>query len=80
MCWTAPTTQSLICRTSTTRDVRAGRRSPSGLVGLSTHDNEELTISTATGSNNPQGWYYVEVFGKTFHDLGYYLIEATLNP
>ncbi len=51
-------------------------------VGLSTNDNEEgdgMVVSTATGSNNPQGWYYLEVFGKTYQDLNYYTVSFTLN-
>mgnify|MGYP000600335783 CR=1 FL=1 len=49
-------------------------------VGLSTNDNDEVTVSTATGSGNVQGWYYIEVFGKTYQDLNYYTLQATLNP
>jgi hypothetical protein len=48
-------------------------------VGLSTNDNEELTVSTAAGSSNPQGWYYLEVFGKTAQDMNFYAISFTLN-
>ena len=48
-------------------------------VGLSTNDNEQLTVSTATGSNNPQGYYYLEVYGATYQDLNYYTVSFTLN-
>lgn len=48
-------------------------------VGLSTNDNEELTVSTESGSGNPQGWYYLEVFGKTQQDMNYYTVSFTLN-
>ncbi len=49
-------------------------------VGLSTNDNEELTVSTGQGSSNVQGWYYLEVFGKTLHDMNFYTVSFTLNP
>jgi len=48
-------------------------------VGLSTNDNEQLTVSTATGSQNPPGWYYLQVFGKTPEDANFYTVAFTLN-
>jgi len=48
-------------------------------VGLSTNDNEELEVSTAFGTGNPQGWYYLEVFGRTFADVNFYTVSFTLN-
>ncbi len=51
-------------------------------IGASTNDNEEgpgMVVSTATGSNNPQGWYYLEVYGKTPLDLNFYTVSFTLN-
>lgn len=50
--------------------------------GRSTNDNEDgptMTMNTFAGSNNPQGWYYLEVFGKTYQDLNYYSVSYTLN-
>jgi hypothetical protein len=48
-------------------------------LGLTTNDYEELTFNTIEGSNNPQGWYYLEVFGKTYQDLNFYAVTFTLN-
>jgi hypothetical protein len=49
------------------------------LGGQSTNDNEELTFTTALASGNPQGWYYLEIYGKTYQDLNYYTVSFTLN-
>ncbi len=48
-------------------------------VGLSTNDNEELSVSTYVGTGNPQGWYYLEVFGKTAQDTNFFTVSFTLN-
>ena len=48
-------------------------------IGASTNDNETLTVSTASGSGNLQGWYYLEVYGKTYADLNFYTVSFTLN-
>ena len=48
-------------------------------VGTSTNDSEQLDVSTVPGSNNPQGWYYIEVRGKSNDDLNYYNVSYTLN-
>lgn len=51
-------------------------------IGESTNDNEEgpgMTVSTAASSGNPQGWYYLQVDGKTYQDLNYYTVSFTLN-
>lgn len=53
-------------------------------VGLSTNDNEgdadtgSLIVNTTTGTN-PPGWYYLEVFGKSYQDLNFYTVSFTLN-
>lgn len=56
-------------------------------VGTSTNDNETITISTETTSGNPQGWYYLIVYGKiAFDQFGqpmdrnFYSVSFTLNP
>jgi hypothetical protein len=53
--------------------------------GLSTTDNEDFTISTAVATGNPEGWYYIEVFGKGTADpakgnVNFYSINFKLNP
>jgi len=48
-------------------------------VGTSIDDNEQLTLSTAPGSGNPEGWYYLEVRGASYDDLNYYTVSFTLN-
>ena len=49
-------------------------------VGTSTNDNEVINLSTDTASGNPQGWYYLEVYGKTEADVNFYTVSFTLNP
>lgn len=49
-------------------------------VGLSTNDNEQVSFTTGAGNGNPEGWYYVEIAGKSPQDVNYYTISFTLNP
>ena len=49
-------------------------------VGTSTNDNETVTVSTELSTGNPEGWYYLEVHGKTDADVNYYTVSFTLNP
>jgi hypothetical protein len=53
--------------------------------GVSTNNDEVLNFSTATATGNPEGWYYLEIFGKsadpdpTKGDVNEYAITFTLN-
>lgn len=49
-------------------------------LGMSTNDNENLTVSTDVGSGNPPGWYFIEVHGATDADVNFYSLQFTLNP
>lgn len=49
-------------------------------TGMSTNDNDELSWSTDASSGNPEGMYYIRVFGKTLVDVNYYTVAFTLNP
>lgn len=42
-------------------------------------DNEAATVSTAGASGNPEGWYVLEVYGKTAADTNTYTIMYALG-
>jgi hypothetical protein len=49
-------------------------------VGQSTNDNETIPVSTETSTGNPEGWYFLEVYGATDQDVNFYTVSFTLNP